>query len=100
MKCLSLAVLLLVGLPTALAQERVSRERLRADLEFLTSPPVEGRASLTRGADAAALAAAALVVAARMLDAPAPSTAATPSFDCGGAVPEAASVRVPRRRRT
>ena len=39
---------------------------------------------------AAALAAAALVVAARMLDAPAPSTAATPSFDCGGAVPEAA----------
>lgn len=28
--------------------------RMRADLEFLASPPVEGRASLTRGADAAA----------------------------------------------
>jgi hypothetical protein len=31
-----------------------SRERMRADLEFLTSPPVDGRASLTQGADAAA----------------------------------------------
>jgi hypothetical protein len=31
-----------------------SRERMRADLEFLTSPPVAGRASLTQGADAAA----------------------------------------------
>jgi hypothetical protein len=36
------------------AQEAVSRERLRADLEFLCSPPIEGRASLTQGADAAA----------------------------------------------
>jgi hypothetical protein len=32
----------------------VSRERLRADLEFLTSAPLEGRASLTPGAAAAA----------------------------------------------
>jgi hypothetical protein len=32
----------------------VDRERLRADLEFLASPPLEGRASLTQGADAAA----------------------------------------------
>ncbi len=31
-----------------------SRARMRADLEFLTSPPVDGRASLTQGADAAA----------------------------------------------
>lgn len=54
MKRLSLAVLLLACLPTALAQERVSQERLRADLEFLASPPVEGRASLSRGADTAA----------------------------------------------
>ena len=32
----------------------VSRERLRADLEFLTSAPLEGRASLTPGAATAA----------------------------------------------
>jgi len=31
-----------------------SRQRMRADLEFLVSPPVDGRASLTQGADAAA----------------------------------------------
>lgn len=31
-----------------------SRARMLADLEFLTSPPVDGRASLTQGADAAA----------------------------------------------
>ncbi|MCL4813340.1 MAG: M28 family peptidase [Vicinamibacteraceae bacterium] len=30
------------------------RDRLRADLEFLCAPPLEGRASLTAGADAAA----------------------------------------------
>ena len=36
------------------AEGEVSRERMRADLEFLCSPAVEGRASLTRGADAAA----------------------------------------------
>lgn len=36
------------------AQPRASRARLFADLEFLTSPPVDGRASITQGADAAA----------------------------------------------
>jgi hypothetical protein len=48
---LMLVVLALTGPP---AQEGISRERMRADLEFLCSPPIEGRASLTRGADAAA----------------------------------------------
>src|SRR5688500_15330796 len=32
----------------------VNRDRLRADLDFLASPPLEGRASLTQGAHAAA----------------------------------------------
>ena len=32
----------------------LARERMRADLEVLTAPPLEGRASLSRGADAAA----------------------------------------------
>lgn len=56
-RCLvpSFIVLLLVPAP---AQEpspvEGSRTRMRADLEFLTSPPVDGRASLTPGADAAA----------------------------------------------
>src|SRR6185295_12146649 len=36
------------------AGEQVNRERMRADLDFLCSPPIEGRASLSRGADAAA----------------------------------------------
>ena len=36
------------------AATEVSRDRLRADLEFLASPPLAGRASLTPGADAAA----------------------------------------------
>ena len=36
------------------AAPEVSRERLRADLDFLASPPLEGRASLTQGASAAA----------------------------------------------
>ena len=36
------------------AREKVTRERLRADLDFLCSPPIEGRASLSRGADATA----------------------------------------------
>jgi hypothetical protein len=35
-------------------QQQGSRTRMRADLEFLCSPPLEGRASLTRGADATA----------------------------------------------
>ena len=37
-----------------LGSQSPSRERMRADLEFLCSPPLEGRASLTRGADASA----------------------------------------------
>jgi hypothetical protein len=36
------------------ARERVTRERLHADVGFLCSPPIEGRASLSRGADATA----------------------------------------------
>ena len=36
------------------AAPEISRERLRADLEFLTSARLEGRASLTPGAAAAA----------------------------------------------
>jgi hypothetical protein len=46
--------LVLAPLAARHAAPNVSRERLRADLEFLTSPPLEGRASLTQGADAAA----------------------------------------------
>ena len=41
------------ALAPSLAQQaapEISRERLRADLEFLTSAPLEGRASLTPGA--------------------------------------------------
>ena len=48
---------MVLALAPSVAQQaapEVSRERLRADLEFLTSPPLEGRASLTQGADAAA----------------------------------------------
>ena len=49
------AVVLLVLAPAlALDEHQAARERMRADLEFLCSPPLEGRASLTRGADAAA----------------------------------------------
>ncbi len=48
-----------LALGTVLAQDRQpepgdSHGRMRADLEFLASPPVAGRASLTQGADAAA----------------------------------------------
>ena len=49
---------LVLTLVPLLAQQssspQASRSRMRADLEFLTSPPVDGRASLTQGADAAA----------------------------------------------
>ena len=48
---------MVLALAPSVAQQaapEVSRERLRADLDFLTSPPLEGRASLTQGADAAA----------------------------------------------
>ena len=49
--------LLVLALAPSVAQQaapEVSRERLRADLDFLASPPLEGRASLTQGAHAAA----------------------------------------------
>lgn len=49
---------LVLALVPALAQapppSQVSRDRMRTDLAFLTSPALEGRASLTPGADAAA----------------------------------------------
>ena len=54
MKRFSIILLSLAFTAGAPAQDEISRERMRADLEFLCSPPVEGRASLTRGADAAA----------------------------------------------
>ena len=47
-------VLLLLAYTPAVPADQVSKERMRADLEFLCSPPIEGRASLSRGADAAA----------------------------------------------
>jgi hypothetical protein len=48
--------LVMLALVPAAAQppSEASRTRMRADLEFLTSPPADGRASLTPGADAAA----------------------------------------------
>ena len=55
-RCLA-AWLLACAFATSLASQgtqEVSRERLRADLEFLTSAPLAGRASLTPGAEAAA----------------------------------------------
>ena len=49
------AVALLAFAPAlALDERQAGRERMRADIEFLCSPPLEGRASLTQGADAAA----------------------------------------------
>lgn len=52
---LFLAIALVLALtPAAPARGQANRERLRADLEFLCSPPIEGRASLSRGADATA----------------------------------------------
>jgi len=54
MKHIPLVLLLLLCAPAAPAQQQVRRERMRVDLEFLCSPPLEGRASLSRGADAAA----------------------------------------------
>jgi len=51
------SVILLVVLgfgAQAPTQQEVSRDRMRADLDFLCSPAIEGRASLTRGAEAAA----------------------------------------------
>jgi len=54
MRHLPVVVLLMAFAPPAPGAEQVSRERMRADLEFLCSPPIEGRASLSRGADATA----------------------------------------------
>jgi hypothetical protein len=54
MKPALIAVLVLALTPTLRVEEPPNRERIRADLEFLCSPPVEGRVSLSRGADAAA----------------------------------------------
>lgn len=54
MKPLLVIVILLAFTPAAPAPDQASRERMRADLEFLCSPPIEGRASLSRGADATA----------------------------------------------
>lgn len=48
------ALALVPALAQQSSQPQASRARLRADLEFLTSPPADGRASLTQGADAAA----------------------------------------------
>ncbi len=49
-----IAAVLLALSPVLGANDRPNRERMRADLEFLCSPPLEGRASLSRGADATA----------------------------------------------
>ena len=48
---LAVVFLLLVFALTAPGQEQVSRERMRADLDVLSSPALEGRASLSQGAD-------------------------------------------------
>ncbi len=48
------AAFLLVLAPALAGQGPTVRDRMRADIEFLSSPPLEGRASLSRGADAAA----------------------------------------------
>jgi hypothetical protein len=54
MRHVPIVFLLLTFTAAAPAGQQVSQARMRADLEFLCSPPVEGRASLSRGADAAA----------------------------------------------
>ena len=54
MKPLLVTALVLAITAQAPVRDQASRERMRADLEFLCSPPIEGRASLSRGADAAA----------------------------------------------
>src|SRR4029453_4723932 len=54
MRHLPVVTLLLALAPLSPAREEVNRERMRADLEFLCSPPMEGRASLSRGADRSA----------------------------------------------
>jgi hypothetical protein len=54
MKHLPVVILLLALTPARPAGQQVNRERIRADLEFLCSPQIEGRASLSRGADVTA----------------------------------------------
>ena len=54
MKRFITVLLVLAIVPTFAQPQRANRERMLADLEFLCSPPLDGRASLTRGADAAA----------------------------------------------
>ncbi len=54
MRHLLVTVLVVTLTLAAPAAQQVNRERMRADLEFLCSPPIEGRASLGRGAAAAA----------------------------------------------
>ena len=54
MKHLPVVLLLLLASAPAVPADQVNKERMRADLEFLCSPPIEGRVSLSRGADAAA----------------------------------------------
>lgn len=53
-KRILVVALLLALAPAAPRGQQASRERMRADLEFLCSPAVEGRASLSRGAETAA----------------------------------------------
>jgi hypothetical protein len=54
LKPLFVALVLLALAAGPALDEQPSPERMRADLEFLCSPPLEGRASLSRGADATA----------------------------------------------
>lgn len=54
MKRIIAAAILLTIAPVWAQHAPTPRDRMRADIEFLCSPPLEGRASLSRGADAAA----------------------------------------------
>lgn len=54
MTTLLLTVIVLILSVTVPGVDQVDPERMRADLEFLASPPLEGRASLTRGSETAA----------------------------------------------
>ncbi len=54
MKPAIIALVLLALTPAQPVQQQVDRARMRADLEFLSSAPLEGRASLSRGAEVTA----------------------------------------------
>jgi hypothetical protein len=54
MRRFAAVLVVLLGAPAMTAQDAVSFGRLRTDLEQLTSPALEGRASLSSGADRAA----------------------------------------------